>query len=273
MTKRKVKGNNGQIALIVLLISAVILTLGLSISRKTVVETRIDTDEELLKQAFNAAESGVEYYLSTGNTTYTMEDGSVATVQSDSIAEGETVVDFDEVTLQNQNTVFWLAPHNTDGTVITGGADAYMGSSVNLCVYESFNGALKVDYFYHDGTYKVKRWGYNIGSDFQVNGFSNVTTGSCTGKPGMKQITITELEVGDGLMLAVTPLGANTKFVLQSPDANDFPSQGEEITGLGSVADETQSSAGTVTSRVKVFNVYKIPSFMLDAVTSLSSIN
>lgn len=68
------KSEKGQIALIVLLVSAITMTIGLSLSRKTVTETKIQTDQELLKQAFNTAESGVDYYLGTGKTEYTAPD-------------------------------------------------------------------------------------------------------------------------------------------------------------------------------------------------------
>ncbi|MDD2482862.1 MAG: hypothetical protein PHE71_01085 [Candidatus Shapirobacteria bacterium] len=57
------QSNQGQIAIIVLLASAILLTLGMSASRKTVTDTKVDTDEELLKEAFNTAESGINNYL------------------------------------------------------------------------------------------------------------------------------------------------------------------------------------------------------------------
>jgi Tfp pilus assembly protein PilX len=65
------KRESGQVALIVLIVSAVVLTLGLSTSKRTVTENKITTEEGLLKEAFNVAESGIEYYLSTGSTAYT----------------------------------------------------------------------------------------------------------------------------------------------------------------------------------------------------------
>lgn len=279
MTKQIIDRSRGQVALVVLLISAVILTLGLSISRKTVVETRIDTDEELLRQAFNTAESGVDYYLSTGDTNYILEDGSSASVKTSNIGEGSSVLDFDEVTMANQNTVFWMSGHNEDGTIqlLTPPAGSYYGgSSVNVCVSNDFTGALKVDYFYNDGDFKVKRMGYNINSNDFVSGFANQATVNCTAKSGMKQFTVTGLmgSTARNLMVAVTPLSAtvqSTRIVLHSASGENFPSQGEEIIGTGTVT--TEAASGTVTSMVRVYNKYRIPSFMLDAVTSLSSIN
>jgi len=56
--KHKTNNQQGQVVLMVLLASALILTLGLSASRQATVETKIDTDQEMLKKAFNAAISG-----------------------------------------------------------------------------------------------------------------------------------------------------------------------------------------------------------------------
>ena len=71
------KNSKGQIALVILVISAIVMTIGLSVSKKTVVETKITTDEEQLKQAFNAAESGIDNYLGTGRKTFTASDSKV----------------------------------------------------------------------------------------------------------------------------------------------------------------------------------------------------
>ncbi len=278
MTKQIIDRSGGQVALVVLLISAVVLTLGLSISRKTVVETRIDTDEELLRQAFNTAESGVDYYLSTGETRVSLEDGSSASINTSNIGEGSGVLDFDEVTTANQNSVFWMSGHDEDGIIQLSGGTYFNGDSVRLCVNDSFVGAVKVDYFYYDSgtsSFNVKRMGYNINSSNYIQNYIDRTpsNGSCSARSSMKQIDVTGLlgsSTSRSLMMAVTPLGGSTRLVVSSA-SGVFPSQGEEIIGTGTVT--TEAASGTVTSMVRVYNKYRIPSFMLDAVTSLSSIN
>ena len=54
--KSNYKNSAGQVAIIVLLVSAVMLTMGLSMSRKESIDIKIDTNDELLKKAFDAAE-------------------------------------------------------------------------------------------------------------------------------------------------------------------------------------------------------------------------
>ena len=110
---------NGQVAIIVLLVSAVLMTLGLSLSKKSTVETKIDTNEELLKEAFNAAESGIDYYLGTGNNNYNAPGGqSSALVTTENIGGGSTL-NFGEYIPVNGTEFYWLVNHNSDGSLGT----------------------------------------------------------------------------------------------------------------------------------------------------------
>ena len=59
---KKIQGLRGQVVLMVLLASALVLVLGLSAAKQATIETNFDTAQEFLKKAFNAAESGIEYY-------------------------------------------------------------------------------------------------------------------------------------------------------------------------------------------------------------------
>ena len=89
-----IKNNNkGQVALIVLLISAVALTLGLSASKKAITDTKVDKNEAELKDAFNVAESSIDQYLSDNNKkTYTNNDNSAtANVTTQSIGSGNQI--------------------------------------------------------------------------------------------------------------------------------------------------------------------------------------
>jgi len=66
--------NKGQVMLAILLLGTFVMTLGLTISKRTIGEIRIDTDEEMLKDAFNVAESGIDYFLKTENGNYSPEN-------------------------------------------------------------------------------------------------------------------------------------------------------------------------------------------------------
>lgn len=248
MNIRDILKNNskkGQISIIVMLTSIIVLTLSLSASRRTVIDTKIDTDEESLKDAFNTAESGINNYLNVGTTTYTSGAGDVATVQSSPIGNTVTMSSEGQV-LANDKQFFWLVDHDDSGNIGTG---YYAGDAINLTVGSGFAGALKVDYFYIEaGVYKVKRFGCNYGSGV-VTGFDSTTT-NCSA---------IDTSTVDPLLLVITPIGSATSLTISGSSA--FPRQGEELTSVG------VTSSG-VKTQVKTRNVYKVPSFFLDALTA-----
>ena len=164
------KQNQGQIAIIVLLASAIILTLGLSASKKAIIDTKVDTDEQLLKEAFNAAESGINNYLNDGNLIYETGGGGRANVSSVAIG-GDNVLESEGLILKNKSQFFWLVNHNDDGSI---GTNYYGSSSISLTVDDDFDGSIKINYFYKSGSeYKVSHIGYNFTSPGLVDGFTN----------------------------------------------------------------------------------------------------
>jgi len=244
------RNSKGQVVLIVLLVSALVLTMGLSVSKNTVTETKIDTDEELLKQAFNTAESGVEYYLATGTKNYNSDNGS-ASISTSSIGSVDNLSS-DGVVLSGKPFLFWLVDHNTDGSI---GNNLFDGNIDKICVDDSFAGALKVDLFTGDGgVYSVNRYGYNVKNDNTVNGFSRINN-NCTDS----------ITVSGGMLLVVTPIGGNTNISVDG-SGDIFPSQGEEIVSVG------QMSSG-VNTKVKVLSRFSdVPPFMLETITSGNSV-
>lgn len=260
------KYNKGQISLIVLLISAVAMTIGLSVSKKTVTETKIETDEELLKQAFNAAESGVDYYLGTGSTKYTAPDGkTTADVQVQNIGGGETISS-EGLVLDKNSMFFWLVNHNSDGSIESNPnpGDFYGGTSVDICLDTNFNKALKVDYFYKEGiNYKVIRKGYNFDSENKtIPGFAakrDSLAGNCN-----NGIKLDLLAGSVPLLVVVKPIYGNTNISMIGQAGFPFPYQGVEISSTGRAGD---LSSG-VNRKVKVLNRYMVPSFLLEAITA-----
>lgn len=245
------KKEKGQVALIVLLVSAVVLSLGLSISRKTTVETKVDTDEELLKQAFNTAESSIDKYLVTGQTTYSGGIGESATVVSQVIGNGTSLVS--ESLTEGEPAFFWLTGHNADGSVNLAGSDE---EEIEICASNVADvGALKIENFYAGGG-KVARFGANINSnDGFVNKFEN-KSGSC----------YSVMTGNNSLLLTVTPIfetAGSTTITVEK--ISNFPKQGEDLTATGKVGDQTTG----VSRKVRVRIGYKIPAFMLDALTTL----
>lgn len=256
----KNQSQSGQIALIVLLISAVTMTIGLSVSRRTITETKISNDQELLKQAFNAAESGVDYYVGTGKTDYVSPDSkSKAEIMVNKIGQSNSL-DSDGLVLNGATSWFWLVGHNDDGSLDT--STVYSGNNINICVDAGYSKALKIDYFYKDGlNYKVIRKGYNFDTaNSTVSGFSPKSDSPAVGCRGVNLDLVTGTTP---LLITVKPISGNTNITINGN--SNFPFQGEEINSVGKAGDLTTSG---VNMKIKVSNRYKIPSFLLEAVTA-----
>lgn len=250
-----IKNNNkGQVALIVLLISAVALTLGLSASKKAITDTKVDQDETELKNAFNVAESSIDQYLSNGSKSYSTNDNNArANITTENIGTGTSITS-DGVILDGQKGLFWLVNHNTDGSIGT----TYYNKNVtlNLTVHPDFNGALKIDYFYKNATgYYVTRSGYNFSTTSVVNNYPYSAS---------KTVNI-NIGTEDALLLVVTPVGRNINLVtLRGPGI--FPVQGEVITAVGEVGNG-------VKTQIKTINKYSIPDFFTESVSAINGIS
>lgn len=254
MNKMIVNKQKGQVALIVLLVSAVMLTMGLSISKQTTVNTRIETDDELLKKAFNAAESGIEKYLATGSKTYTVpEDQSGATITTEDLGGGSVITNPD-LTLAKDFAYFWMVSHDEDGNL---GSDYYTDATITIGVEDSFSGLLRVDEFYRTGGgVSVKRGFYDFGSSLGVTkeGFT---------AEGDNEVDWT-LD-GQSILLAVSPIEQSTRISVAGNDP--FPIQGELIKSLGTAG---KVSAEAVSSQVSILNRYQLPAFLFEAVSGNS---
>lgn len=262
----------GQVVIVVMLVSALVMSLGMSISQKTVTETKVESDEALLKEAFSAAESGVDYYLATRETDFS-GSGVRAEVEISTLGGGNEI-DSGAYVMDREAALFWLTSRDSDGDLVYGSGDYFVGDEVKVCRdnVNLTNGTFKIDFFYKSGlSYRVRRWMYNFGVG-TVSGVENgiLISGECDGgKPGV----VLSLDLGMGevpVLLAVTPVGGGSRIYLDGGSEN-FPVQGEEISSLGKAGD---LEGGTGVSRqVKVINRYdELPLFMLEAITAMGSV-
>jgi hypothetical protein len=235
------------------------MVIGLSVSKKTVIETKINTDEELLKQAFNTAESGLDYYLKVGETSYTTDDGRAkAEISKENIA-GTNTYEFEDLTLNSRKSIFWLVSHDVNGAIDE--TSVYDGSTVNVCLSKQdgsdfTSGAVMLDYYYRgaDGNIKLTRSGYNLENSNVVENFTTLTE-SC----------VNNFPTGDTpLLLVITPIG-DAAWITISSETNDFPIQGETITSTGKSG---EINTAPISRKVKIMNRYKVPFFMLEAITA-----
>ncbi len=259
--KNKIKNNlrKGQVAIIVMLVSALLITVGLSLSKKTTVETKIDFNEEALKKAFNAAESGIDYYLATGQKTYGSDDNlSEANVVTEDIG-GEDILNFGELTPEGEIQYFWLVGHDSNGDL-----SGYYNGTFRVCA-DPFEGSMEISQYYLNGaTYGVKRYGYDFESTNQVNGFSDNFSDDCT--------TIPIASGGNTILVTVTPIFVGANIYLTG--SANFPVQGEKISSTGSagvVFDGTQEES-KINKKLSIERRYKFPYFLLSGIVSETSV-
>jgi len=252
----------GQVAVFVLLISAIIMTVGMSVAKRTVVETKIDTDEELLKQAFNAAESGIDNYLLNEETNYQSGSNDMisAEVELENVG-GENTITFEETILENKNAFLWLRDRDENDELNYG--SGYSGNEVEVCLTNTsggnFEGSLKIDYFYQDagGVIQVARVGYNLSGSDGVMGYDDIES-NCV------DYTLTETP----LLLSLTPIFASARMSVSG--TSSFPIQGEKIISTGMAGDV---ESVPVLRRVSVVNQHQIPRFMIEAITAKGDVS
>lgn len=264
------KRSTGQIALVVLIISAISLTLGLALADRVRTDIKTDTDDEQLQRAFNAAESGVENYLVNPSVGYTGSDGSWADVTASGVT-GE-VIEFGEHTVKDHYAYFWLVGHDSDDEIDV--SESYGGDSIGIC-YNDYPGAMAVYYFYlNAGSYKVERVIYNIQDDWMANGINDdvygETAGMCEGYSfGM---SFGRLDGSNPtttpLLLVIRPINGASRFAVRAEGGATIPSQGEIIDSTG-----RSGSASTTVSVYKRWDPSYYMSFLLEGLTAEISIN
>jgi len=251
------------------------LTLGLSASKRIVTTTRIDSDEESLKQAFNTAESGIDYYLGTGSTEYQASDSDSKAFISvrEIIGTGNTLVSTTSVP-QNKRFNFWLVAHDSNGNINYSDTTNYDGSVFYVCVENAFIGSVGVDYFYSNtvaslGTVGIGRTGGNLGANI-ISGFANISPANNSCVPGYKRVaTYTRGGVytdNTPLLVSVVPYFGSTRVMLQVSSGESIPSQGKEIASKGIVGDENTGVRRTV----RVMDTFDFPDIFFEGLTSES---
>jgi hypothetical protein len=242
--------NKGQISIIVLLVSAVMLTLGMSMSKQESVQIKINTNDELLKKAFDAAESGINYYLGTGATNYSSPDSnSFADINTTKISEGSDTIDFGEFVPAGNSESYWLVNHLDTGEL---GTNYYTGASVNVCS-NNYSGNVKVDYF------------YKIGDSFKLRRYVKSISSNCA------SINI----IGNPILLSITPLAdVGGKFYIKSDDSGStFASQGFDLSSEGRAGGTEAGANFQASKKLTIRQRYLMPGFLISGLMADGSVS
>lgn len=260
---------SGQIVLIIVLITIVGLTVGLSLVSRTIRDIRISSQIEQSERAFSAAEAGIETALRGGVGT-ALPTGTVNLpgAVSDYTVEklipelGEAVY-FPTIQLNDVQTI-WLTDLDSNGNIPDGGLGqnhTEAAKTYHLCWEKSSVNsgtipALEVSVFYHiSGAYKYAKRAYDPDTTSRLapNNFINADTDAsgdnvfdyCGGQyEYMKKITFTGNDaeadkwdlIGGAklLFLRVQPLYAPTELAFKPKDSDiALHEQGKIITAIG----------------------------------------
>lgn len=171
MVKKKLSNQSGQVLLMIILISSVLLTVGLSMSQIGVNETKISKLEEESKKAFQAAEAGIEKTIEElkDNPDYTGIPRNSIDLNNVGVSTEVTTATGTEfktpVIKKDDQYTFYLASYdaknNIWGTSYTGNLTFYLNSNQRACPASGHQGvpAIELTYIYGTGnSYSTKKY-------------------------------------------------------------------------------------------------------------------
>ncbi len=266
--KNYLSNNNssGQIVLILVLITVVGLTIGLSLISRTVTDVRISSQIEESGRAFSAAEAGVENALKvvnvfpTGTTkSVTLNDASADYTVSD-IGGNSSLYTF-PLTEANSSQLLWLVNHNSDGSLGT----AYYPTTETLDICwgtTGNNSALEFSLYYKTGTtYKIAKSAFDPdisrGNNFNpADKVGNYCNSVYPYKHTVNFISdFSVLGTDVLLVLRMTPVYEGTSIGVLP--AASLPVQGNQIKSVG------KSSTGVI-RKIQVNKTYNLLPGLLD---------
>lgn len=269
------KSNSGQSLLIILLVTAVILTIGLAVVSYSITDIKISQQEEESARAFSAAEAGIEESLRLGSAK-DVTVGEIMAKVSETAQGGGQNFDFGAAKFPSGELAnVWLVGHNENGGIDAGTHFPFNGQ-LKICwgentTIDNSTPALEVALVYKDGNdYKVIRQGYDPNSGRTI-GFiapDDIDGGNCPSTAGLafaKDINLAggnfNLKASDAPYLLRLKLLYNTKEqAIALNSSNNLPSQGKCYESSAKV--ETSG----ITRKIRQCQFYQAPPEIFDYV-------
>lgn len=220
----------------------VVLTVGLSVVSRSVVQTKTAKDEADSQKAFSAAEAGIEQVLKSGNSISNQSLGnnaSISNVSINAIQTAKFLVNNGAQISQDEGADIWLSTYPTYANPWTGRVRLYWGTSaacseaaIEAIIISSNAGAYTMTHYAFDPC-------ANRATASGGNNFSTPAGNSGATINGVSLNYSFPIDVTNAVLIRVIPLynssivGAagftnNTETVTQT-----FPSQGQIITATG----------------------------------------
>ena len=171
MIKAGSQWDRGQVVLILVLLTVVGLTIGLSLISRTITDVRISSQIEQSSRAFSAAEAGIETALSSniavGPTGTVNLPGASANYAVKTIG-GTSDIMLLPLTQEGDTQNVWLIGHNDDDSLNEAGIAYPVDQTLEIC-WGSKSGAspaMLISIFYKDsGQYKIAKKVFDPGED------------------------------------------------------------------------------------------------------------
>lgn len=266
-----IKGNSGQMLLIMLLILTVATTIALSLIGRATVDLSMSNQLEESTRAFNAAEAGIEKALQSGAGTggaVTLSEGITYDVSVSTIGGASGVYQVAHETPARTTETIWLVNHFDDGTLDE--TPVYTDPTIAICWEQNSNpAALVITVLYKegtDGTYKNAKVAFDpLARDSNQFDATGITTNGCGLSYNVKTLNFTSLGISPSgasadtlLALRVRPEYTDTTIAVDS-GALTIPKQGNLI-------DSTGTTGTGVSRRVMVYQQYHAPLDIFDHV-------
>ena len=284
---KKYKNKSGQALLIVLLAMAVIATVVLSISSRSISEVSITSREEESVRAFSAAEAGVEQALVSVSVAADLADLPDLTGQlnvTGSLGTPEKVSEYEaEVSafpnnrnefiyplelLSGESAAVWLVTKDGDALLdCSSAAPCFQGDSIDLCWGEGGStepAAVEITFVYINasGDYASARAAYDpltSRSGADGNNFGAPNAGSCTieGKtfPHYTSIDLASLSVPQNSLASDDTKLMRVKMLYNTTQAQPFAvrSGGVEAFPTQGKKVTSEGSSGEATRKIDAF--------------------
>jgi len=268
------KNTSGQTLLIILLIAAVILTVGLAIVSYSITDIKISQQEEESARAFSAAEAGIEESLKVGSAT-NVTVGNITAQVSEVIQGGGKDFDFGGLKFASgELTNVWLIGHTSEGELNP--AQKFGGSQIKICwgessmVSDANPPAMEVSLIYEDvtGLYKFIRDGFDP-KNGRTTGFGNVDSSSGTNCGNLAFAKDINLTSGAFLLPAgATPYLLRLKLLYNTNDAQSIAvSADSNLPNQGKCYDSAATiSTSNITRKVRQCQFFEAPPAIFDYV-------
>lgn len=216
--RTKLYTENGQAALIIVLVSIIILTIGIAAASQITSDLRMTSGLEESAAAFNAAEAGLELGLQTGTSGTWRHPivppyiaGATYTVTQIPDLPGQTSYSLGPIAQGDARTI-WLVDDPANPLT----AASYVGSI--LVEWDPDTAEVEfIAYYVDTGDIKVRRWYVSSGDTVGIN----------SADPPMAD---------NWIMLKIHPITEYVSNVTVSNYNATFPSQGQIVESIGQTA-------------------------------------